>query len=307
MKTGRCIINSPRLGRKLKPQLSGQPELVQKIHAEHQAGETFQSLQERYGYHGTLIRMAFQKLGLPVRAPLYKPNSGCFPKTMRRLSKAELIALAAAQKRVKVPAVIKTEWREWTMKKRQWFIRQIRAHLDPRHSRPPGPYSANVEPYVYGDANIEAWCLRKNDGKSSHTAGCKIKVSSQGLLWRDRVFFWVKDTGYVEGVRWTHDCPRPAAHRLIYEEAHGPLPPDCVVRHRDGNPNNLDPANLYAATRNEVARENQSNALTARSRARTAALLKLNSRKDNQNHAQFTNILGGKLPAGGRGRRGRAA
>ncbi len=64
--------------------------------------------------------------------------------------------------------------------------------------------------------------------------------------------YWVValPLGYALGVRWTPDRGRPLLHQIIWEEAHGPLPPAHVIRFRDGNRNNHDPENLFLASRN---------------------------------------------------------
>lgn len=42
-------------------------------------------------------------------------------------------------------------------------------------------------------------------------------------------------------------------HVIVWEEHNGPLPDGQIVRFRDGNPENIDPANLVAVTRGENA------------------------------------------------------
>jgi hypothetical protein len=279
---------------KPKTQLRYTRELVMKMHAEHLEGASFTELHRRHGYNPTRLRMHFQALGLKVNPPAYRPNKGFFQKTLVWKSDDEVRSLVPLMKRVMVHPSLKTEWREWPNERRQWWITMVREHLGPEHCRPPGPFSANVEPFQYGDANIMEWQRRQNAGKTSHIAGCKVKVSSQGVMWRNQVFFWVNETGYVEGLRWQPGKGRPALHRLIWEETHGPLPPGCVVRHKDGNPNNLDPENLYAATRNDVVRENQAGALNQKSAALTAQLLKLHEKK----HTYETERLLGRTGPG---------
>jgi len=46
-------------------------------------------------------------------------------------------------------------------------------------------------------------------------------------------------------------------HRLLWEEANGPVPPGHVLRFRDGDPMNCAPDNIEPVTRAENARRNQ--------------------------------------------------
>ena len=46
------------------------------------------------------------------------------------------------------------------------------------------------------------------------------------------------------------------AHRLEYEKHHGPIPDGHVVCFRDGNRQNVDPSNLEAISRADLARRN---------------------------------------------------
>lgn len=67
----------------------------------------------------------------------------------------------------------------------------------------------------------------------------------------------VSKDGYVE-VKVKMRPSRPdcndnfvAKHRLIWEQAYGPIPPDCVVIFKDGNRRNLDLSNLTLVTKAE--------------------------------------------------------
>jgi hypothetical protein len=262
----------PKPGQARKLFLTVQPGLVRRMHKDHLAGLCLAHLQQKYGYTDANIKRAFERLGLRV---IIDPKAGHFPCTLRRLSKAELVALAKRQTRVCTPPQIKTEWREWTMEKRAWFIALMRTHLGPRFACPTGPFSANVEFFDYTTPNVQAFLQRRNVGKSSNVAGCKIKVCAQGLIWGDELWFWTRNRGYVQAVRWTAEQSRRILSRTIWESVNGTLPSDGIIRHADGNVNNLDPANLMLMTRNDLARENQAAFYTRRSRETTGQLLKL--------------------------------
>ena len=56
--------------------------------------------------------------------------------------------------------------------------------------------------------------------------------------------YWVKKTtNFAKNDNWEY------LHRLIWEEANGPVPDDCIVIFLDGNKDNLDLENLMCVTR----------------------------------------------------------
>lgn len=259
--------------------------LAEQMHADHVAGMRLFELQQKYGKTKTSIRQAFEARGMK----LIPWSDGRFVRTLKLKTKKELITLAGEMTRVVVHPAIKTEWREWSMEKRKWWIALVRERLGPLHSRPSGEFSSNVVPFEYGDAILEDWLREKNGGKSSHTAGCKVKVCSQGVMWGGALWFWSRKAGYQEGIPWHIAKARRLLHVAIYESVHGPTPPHSVIRYNDGNWNNLDPGNLRCETRNNLARENQAKSLTAKSRAKTAALLKLSKSPPDQ--YEFTKLF----------------
>ena len=165
------------------------------------------------------------------------------------------------------------------MERRGEFIRRVRAKVRSPYDRPETPFSANVEPFDYTTPRARAIMDAMNAGRDSRHAKTKIDLRSQGVIWRGKLWFWCDQTGYQIGL-WTPGKGRPALHRVLWEEEHGrPVPGGGVVRCADGNPNNLDPANLVLATRNEIARENQAAGLFRKSRAQMSALLERGERR----------------------------
>lgn len=239
------------------------------MHREHLAGMTLHRLEQRHGYRSGNIKAAFERLKLPVHLC---PNRGYFRRSLHRCSTEELLILARSTKRIMVPHALRTEWREWDLAKRWWFIQeQVKVHGWP-YELPQGPHSANVRPFDYGSAEAHEVAARINAGLNSRQWLCHLKINSRGVIYDGHLWCYVPDNGYVRGM-FKKGEGRKVLHREIYKAHHGPIPPGCVVRWRDGNQNNLDPANLYLATRNDVARENQAAHLTALSRRKLQAIL----------------------------------
>lgn len=249
-------------------------ELVKKMHDDHVNGMLLKDLERKYKKGDSAIRNAFVDRGYPV---INRGNSGCFQKTLVRKTKRELIELAGRQKRVCRPFEITWEWREWSMKKRMWFIRLIRNRLGDH--MPDMPFSSNVKPFDYGTPEARNIVKLLNAGLDSRHAVAALPPGSQGLIWDGKLWFWSEKCGYQQGCRWDPVRGRPLLHRVIWEQRHGPLPDDGVVRFLDGNPNNHDPDNLGMFTRNDLCRENQAEHLTKTSRERTDALLRRQYRK----------------------------
>ena len=193
-----------------------------------------------------------------------------------------------AERKIRVPKALHAEWREWSYQKRAQFIARMRELLGDDRARPDTPFSSNVIPFDYGTPEARAIIDRLNAGRTSRDAGVKINIVGQGVIWQDTLWFWSPKAGYLRSGGWSPEEGRPALHHVIWETAHGrTIPADHVVRFIDGNPNNLDPANLGLVTRNNVCRENQADALSRRSRERTAVLL---NRAQSTDESSKTNI-----------------
>lgn len=260
----------PKPGTPRKLRLVDQPALVRKMHREHLKGLYLRDLQRKYGYMDGNIKNAFVRLGLEVRLC---PTLGHYPRTLHRRSEAEILALVEQTRRIVVPHALRTEWREWPMEKRWWLIQAlIKKHGMP-YELPKGPYSANVVPFHYGTPAAHETAAQVNAGLNSRQWLCHLKIMSRGVIYDGHLWSYVPDNGYVRG-QFKKGEGRKVLHREIYKAHHGEIPAGCVVRFIDGNENNFDPANLTLATRNDLARENQSAHLTAISRRKLNALLK---------------------------------
>lgn len=268
--------------------------VVAQMHAAYTAeGLSFADLGRRYGRHQKSIRDLFKLRGLSIRPSAQsekaRTSTGSFaPAPLLTEEQIDAIIAATIGPRLRVPAAIKNEWRDWPMMRRRDFIARLRAHLNLPDERPTGPFSANVEPFDYGHPSAHAIVTAANAGLSFHSAGVKIRICSQGVIWGGALWFWAHKVGYQRGP-FVPGQGRPALHHAIWEQHHGrSVPPAHVIRHIDGNPNNLAPENLQLMTRDQLCRENQAAALAEKSRALTAALL---TRSQNPKASSHENIL----------------
>lgn len=248
-------------------------------HAEYMAGASLRDCERRHGIRKSTLRTAFVKRGYALRGAetsrqRHAPN-GTFAPFVPKTS-AEIEALIQAATAVVIPAEIVTEWRAWDRHRRADFIARLRAKIQDPHDRPDLPFSANVAPFDYSSEAAWEILARRNSGRGSRDWRTKLDIRSQGVIWDGRLWFWNRRTRcYLEGVPWTPEAGRPVLSRVVYAtENGGQIPPGMVIRHRDRNPNNFAPANLYLATKNDVLRETQAKHFTARSRALTAAFLR---------------------------------
>jgi hypothetical protein len=61
---------------------------------------------------------------------------------------------------------------------------------------------------------------------------------------------------YADGYVWIiTEHGRKQKHRVVWEQAHGPIPPDHCVKFKDGNRTNCSLDNLYLVSRADHARE----------------------------------------------------
>lgn len=267
--------------------------LVAQMHADYMGGMSLNAVGRKYGKRYGVVRELFQTRGLFVRtvqkAPARGANGRIIPNAP--LTPAELEQLIQSATRISVPPRLKIEWRTWSLERRGEFIARLRAHLNTGQDRPTTPFSDNVEPFDYSTAKAHEIANTSNSGTDSRTAHTKIKPCSQGVIWDGRLWFWSRKVGYQASGPWTPERGRPSLHQTIWEQANGcSVPAGHVIRFADGNPNNHTPANLVLITRNEVARENQAQWLTSRSRESTALLLK-RSQQPTNDHALSTVLL----------------
>jgi hypothetical protein len=273
-------------------------EEIAAMHALHLAGHTLAAIGRKFARSGKQVGHLFRNRGLSVRHVGRPPSNGRRDdgtfETYTPASEEVIEAAIQAATRICIPEHLRLDWRKWDMARRGDFIARIRARLASDRDRPELSFSANVEPFDYTSPRAQqiardlALETRRIDNR---ICPCKIKLSSQGVIWRDGLWFWVANTGYVAG-SWEPGKGRPALHRLIWEDHHDTkLQPGDVIRHADGNPNNLDPANLVLASRADLARENQQTRRNRESREKLSALLNRHQKKDPANHELLGQLL----------------
>lgn len=264
------------------------------MYADYQRPLSLSAVAKRYGRSRKCINNLFECRGLAVRVsktvPKHRlPNGRIAP--VVPFTSQQIAQLVAQAKRVEVPKPLKHEWRSWSLERRGQFIRQVREALNSSHDRPDLPFSEGLTPFDYDSPQAHEISRLVNLGKDSRSALLKLKVSSQGVIWRGRLWFWSYKIGYHSG-QWTREHGLQILHHVIWEEHHKQsVPSGHVVRFIDKNPNNLLPDNLTLATRNDVARENQAVALFKQSRELTALLLDRAQCKNSTNDQHDTLTL----------------
>lgn len=279
---GEALLGKKRPG--VKQPLRWPLAMVKEMHAAYLAGTPQAELARRYGKNQGSLLDVFRLRGLEVREnPRIKARmgpDGCFLPG-KRATKKEIAEMVRGLKRIVVPPALKAEWRHWTLERRGEFVRQVRASLEARGllaALPAGRLSRNVRRWDYGTRAAHEIAARVNEGHCSRTMPVKIKLGSAGLIWNGRLWSWAEGTGYLAMGQATAKG-REMLHHAVWTEATGEhLPRPAVLRMKDGNWNNLNVANMERMSRNELARENQAAAQTAKSRALTAALLQNHQR-----------------------------
>jgi hypothetical protein len=275
-------------------------ELIHSMFSDYEGGLSLSEVGRRHGRNRKSIPEVFLKRGIALRPCPHRqlatdPRTGCFlPK--KRHTKRQIDAYVNTLDSVRIPDGLRWEWRLWPMPRRLDFIARVRARLDNPYERPSGPFSHNVIPWAYG--HPLAMKLAYQD--SSQKSKSKVKLTSQGVIWQGKLFYWSGKTGsYTEGCGWTPEYGRPQLHHVIWEKHNGrPVPPKYTVIFRDGNKNNLTPRNLALRSMNECARINQAAWLNKRSRESTALLLRQHQKGKTHEHNMFDQIAQAGRKAG---------
>jgi hypothetical protein len=262
---------------------------LEAMHAAWMAGDSLQSIERRHGRPAESLRIMFAARGWSLKPPANRYQirraNGCFLPADEP-TQAEIDAAVASAPKFMIPPALARAWKHWNGAKRGSVIVALRDRFDDPRDQPKTPFSRNLIPFDY--TTPAAWKIVRaaNAGLSSRQWRCHLKITSQGVIWDHRLWFWSRRTAcYQEGIPWTPEHGRPVLSRAVWEAAFkAPVPAGCVVRCKDGNPNNLAPSNLYVCTRNELVRANQAAALNKRSRAIVSNLLSSTNQPTNQPH-----------------------
>ncbi|MGV3756993.1 MAG: HNH endonuclease signature motif containing protein [Verrucomicrobiota bacterium] len=235
----------------------------QRRHAEYQGGKSLTEVARKYGHDRQCVRMAWRRRGWEIRVST-KKKAAVDPVTFQFLpcpepTKAEIEAAIGKLKRLMVPPELRLIWRKWSLAERSAVIRKMRKVVPDPEAQPSTPFSSNVMPFDY--CSKAAWAIanRENAGYPSRLCPIRLKVGSQGVIYKGRLWFWTMDKlngGSYYGGPWKEGCGRPCLHRVIYEEHFGKIPASTTVIFKDGNPNNLAPENFALRSRAECALNN---------------------------------------------------
>lgn len=269
--------------------------LASAMHADYSRPMSFAALEKKWNHHGGTIRQVFIRNGLNVRPfkELARQPNGSPARYVPKTTK-EIDAIIASCSRIKIPAELKFEWRRWSLARKGWFIRRMWKTLKLSRECPRTRYSSEVEPFNYTSLRARSIAAKLNAGRPSRQHVCMIRICSQGVIYKGKLYFWAPDghrkTGAYYIGPWVPGHGRPPLHHIIWQEHNGrDLKPGEVVRHADRNRNNFAPSNLILATRNDVARENQAAHLLRKSRGLTQLLL---NRSQSTNHGHTVTLNG---------------
>ena len=252
--------------------------LIQKMYKDYQRPMSLNAVATKYGRERNSLRDVFKRRGLKLRSvpgPQHLPN-GQFLAAVP-LTEAEIEAEIRKLRNIYIPEALKLEWRSWSWDRRSAFVARVRAWLKRPTDRPSTPFSSNVKPFDY--CSPEAHEIIKRDNPDIVSRGRKLKLVSQGVIWRGKLYFWNHQKGcgcYVSTLNgpYVRGQGRPLLHHLIWEDANGrPVPPQHTVICVDGNRNNLDPKNLALRSQAECYAQNRAAYLMKQARAKTAKAL----------------------------------
>ena len=278
-------------------------EAVAAMHADWLALGSFAVVGRKWGRKAGTIRDILSGRGLVKtdpdhsrRAKAIRRHNGTFV-AGTPATPAQIEEMIAGLDRMKIPTALKWEWRAWSHAQRSDFVHKLRKKFPSQ--RPTGPFSANVEPFDYTTPRAHELAKAANAGHNSQTMPVKLKVASEGVIWRGKVYFWALKIGYQPGP-FDPVHGRPPLHHLIWEHHHGrPVPAKTTVILQDGNWNNLAPENLALRTMAECAQMNSVQSRLKADPTNPELLAKADRRiaASNQTRTQSSRSLTGLLVA----------
>jgi hypothetical protein len=284
------------------PRLSS--ELVDRMYKDYLRPLTLGAVGRLYGRDPRVIKGIFVRRGLALRPPQSRQRrrlaNGRIPPVVP-LTSSEITALIHKATKLTIPKALKQEWRSWPLERRGKFLARLRARLNLATDRPTTQFSDNVEAFDYSTPRAHEIAAEMSFAADSFRSfSARIRLCSQGVIWKSLLWFWSHKAGYQQG-SWVPGVGKPSLHRAIWKDHHGrPVPPGLVVIFNDGNKNNLSPENLSLATKNDICRENQAAALLRKSRKLTTLFLNITQPKKDTKHdsTDMLKFLGaGRRPA----------
>jgi hypothetical protein len=256
-------------------------DVIAAMHSDYQRGLSLAAVARLHARKsGANVRALLASRGLKLRVDpkgmsRKLPNGRVAP--LPRLTIEEIDEICDGVTRLAVPSAMRQHWRNWPMFVRRAFVEYLRERLASPGDRPNTPFSSNVEPFDYGHTRACEIAERMNAGRDSRTALTKINLSSQGVIWGGKLWFWgIKTRTYTLGCPWSLERGRPLLSHAIWEQTHQrAVPASHVVVVLDGNKNNLAPENLGLKSRADLAVENKQAAV--RKRDRTARFFQMHA------------------------------
>lgn len=252
------------MSRKTNQPLRVPEEIIAAMHAEHLVGRTLAEVGRRFpgragARAGKSVRELFVRRGLAVRESdrlrgrEIGPDGRLLPGPVP--SRAEIRRRIKSLRRLKLPPGCRPWWNRAGAAARRWLLGELRRAFPARCARPETAFSANVEPFDYLSPRAWGIARRLNQGRPSRKIPVRLKLASFGVIWDGRLWLWTWDKS---GVGYHYESGKPVLereplHQAIYRREHGEIPDGALVFFKDGNHNNLDPANLGVRSRAECA------------------------------------------------------
>jgi hypothetical protein len=286
-----CLFGSCLECAKTTNSLILKPALVKAMWADYEAGMSLMGVARKYGKHRKSLNQVFARRGYKLRPVATVPKLG-FGVKIPEPSLKEMKAMIAGLSRMNVPPELKLHWRKWSLARRRWFIQLLRERFP--SNRPAGPFSRNVIPFEYGTPLAHEIANKMNVGRTSQTKLIAFKLTSEGVIYRGKIYFWDHNDSYVQGTRWTPEKGRPLLTHIMWEDSTGqPVPYRTMVIQKDGNKNNFEPGNLELITMADNAIRNKTAGKIRKGDIGTRALL------DRFNRGGGSEIFGAHGPAVG--------
>lgn len=137
-------------------------------------------------------------------------------------------------------------------KSREWIAERARMRtLDPNHGGRAYLFQKGHTPHTKGK-RAEEWMSPEGLARS---AASRFKKGQRPSTWKPIGSERINVDGYIE-VKVAEGKPWRHKHRVMWEEAHGPVPDGYIVSFVDGNKQNCALSNLKLVARADAMRQN---------------------------------------------------